>query len=146
MRKLAVLAAVALATLGIAHPARATTTVHLTVDLGAPGGVEEAECEVTVASNANGIDVLEAAIDDDCIDTYDTEPFSEGEYVSCINDICEQPEDFPVVSWLIYLEDGSFAPFGVEELSFPTDGDTLSFAYEAWPVHAPCFFFNLLCP
>lgn len=153
MRKLAILVIALLPAAAFATPAKATdTVVHLDVDLLT---VEEhADCDVTVPVGSNGLDVLNEAINDGCIDTYVAEDFGFGEYVACIDDICEQPSaypvdepsPFPVVSWLIYLDDGGFAEVGVSELSFPTDGDTLSLSYEPWPVHAACFVLDVGCP
>jgi hypothetical protein len=134
------------------HAGATDTTVRLVVDLA--GADEVADCDVDVPSGASGIDVLDQAVDDECIESYHPEDFGFGEYVACINEICEQPSaypvdqpsPFPVVSWLIYLEGGGFAEVGVSELSFPTDGDTLRFSYEAWPVHLPCFVLDVGCP
>lgn len=147
MRKIFVSVVAALALFGVSvpsAPAAGTTVVHLDVDLA--GAIEEADCDVTVPEGSDGLDVLDQAKLDGCINSYTTQDFGFGEYVDCINDICEQPSALPTVVWLIYLEDGSFADVGVSDLSFPDDGDVLAFSYEAWPVHSACFFFDVGCP
>lgn len=155
MRKVTFLVLPLLAALGFTAPAHATdTSVHLDVDVDLFTVEEHADCDVTVPAESDGLDVLDEAVDQGCIDSYVPEDFGFGKYIACIDDICEQPSayaidqpsPFPVVSWLIYLEDGSFAEVGVSELAFPTDGDTLSFSYEPWPVHAACFILEMGCP
>lgn len=147
MRRLVLLTISGLAVFGLTTPSAATNvTVHLDVDLVTVGPL--ADCDVSVPTGSDGFDVLDEAIDIDCIDDYDTDP-DFPDYVTCItvmdNDICETPDEtLNAVTWIIYV-DGELSDVGARDLSFPTDGDTLEFSYEPWPIHAPCWFFNV-CP
>lgn len=141
MRKLAlVLLVVCITTVAPARPASASTaTVHLDVD--AATAVPLADCDVTVPVDANGIAVLDQALADGCIDSYESVTFAGiGEKVICINDICETPaETLNALTWIIYV-DGSPSDLGVSDLRFPQHGSTLEFSYEPWVIHAPCWF------
>ena len=139
MRKLALLVLAALAATAViqAPPATATATIHLDVDYVL--SVPIADCDVSVASGANGLDVLDAAVTSGCIDSYATEDFGFGLYVTCINDICETPaETFNAVNWTVVV-DGRVSEFGVSDLAFPADGSTLQFSFGPWAIFAPCF-------
>jgi len=115
-----------------ALPAQASTTaVDFSVDLA--GAAPIADCTVTVSTGANGLAVLDAAVADGCIDSYDTATFPGfGEYVTCINDICEAVVTF----WALYVDD-EFATKGVSSLSFPSDGSAMGLSYEQWVVPVP---------
>ena len=146
MRKLALLVlTVCINLVVVARPAAAdTVTVHLDVDLAT--AVPVADCDVVVTTGANGIDVLDQAVSDGCIDSYDSRPFAEfGEQVTCINGICQTPDEtLNALTWIIYV-DGAQSDLGVSSLSFPTHGTTLGFSYEAWAVYAPGWFVGI-CP
>lgn len=140
MRKLALFVlTVSIAFAVAARPAAAgTTTVHLDVDLAT--AVPLADCDVVVPVGANGIAVLDQAVADGCIDSYDTVTFAGfGEKVTCIDDVCETPEEtLNALTWIVYT-DGEQSDLGVSSMSFPTHGSTLGFSYEAWGVYAPCW-------
>ncbi len=146
MRKLALLVlAASINLVVVARPAAATTTtVHLDVDVAT--AVPMADCDVVVPVGSDGIDVLQQAVTDGCIDSYDTVTFSGfGEKVTCIDDVCETPDEtLNALTWIVYV-DGAQSDLGVSSLSFPTHGTTLGFSYEAWPVYAPCWLFGV-CP
>jgi hypothetical protein len=126
-------AAVALLAL-VARPATATetTTVHLDVDLA--GTVEVADCDVTIDEDGNGLDVLDAAVDAECIESYETTSYEWGEFVTCINDVCGAPDEaLNATLWSIYVG-GGLSDKGVSDLSFPEDGQAIQFSYETWLV------------
>jgi hypothetical protein len=146
MRKLALLVlTVCINLVVVARPAAAdTVTVHLDVDVAT--AVPMADCDVVVTSGANGLAVLDQAVADGCIDGYQTRTFTGlGEKVTCIDDVCETPDEtLNALTWIVYV-DGAQSELGVSSLSFPTHGTTLGFSYEAWPVYAPCWFVGV-CP
>ena len=148
MRKLALLVlAVCIDLVVPARPAAAATTVHLEVAVAA--AVPIASCDVSVPDGANGLAVLDQAVTTGCIDDYDSVPFSGlGEKVTCITktvELCEtSDETLNALTWIIYV-DGELADLGVSSLSFPTHGTSLTFSYEPWAVHAPCWFAGV-CP
>ncbi|MEA3077996.1 MAG: hypothetical protein QOF60_2904 [Actinomycetota bacterium] len=146
MRKLALLVlAVCINLVVPAHPAGATTTtVHLDVDLAIAAPL--AGCDVNVPSGSNGLAVLDQAVTDGCIASYRTRTFAGlGEKVTCINDLCETPDEtLNAVTWVVYV-DGRASDLGVSSLNFPTHGTRLQFSFEPWAIHAPCWFGGV-CP
>lgn len=132
MRKFILTVAVAaLATLGLALPAQGSTAnVHLDVDL--VGAVAIADCDLTVPDGSNGIALLDEALDTGCIDSYETRDFGAlGDQVTCINDICQTPDEtLNILFWGLYVN-CSFSPVGVSFLSL-SDGDVVEFSYETW--------------
>jgi hypothetical protein len=123
----------ALATVAVtAAPAHAAdVTVHFGLSAGtyAPTG---AACTLTVPAGASGLQVLDAAVANLCINSYDTVTFDFGTFVSCIDEVCGQTTPAAGTYWNMY-ENGVSTWYGVDGFSADA-GDELSFAYTAWTV------------
>jgi len=129
-------AALVLAAVPMSADATPTVTVHLDVDL-AFRTVAVGDCDVTVDAGSDGVAVLDQAVVDGCIDSYKSEHFPGfGAFVTCINDICQTPDEtLNAVFWMVYL-DGEASDVGISKMSFSEAGHVLGFSYEPW---APCF-------
>ena len=107
-RSRSLLALVAVASvLCAAHPADATATVddgYVTVNFGLRAGSwwvsdTSAACQLSVVLDADGVEVLDAAVAKGCIASYETETWnwhpSRPIWVRCINDVCNRRDHLP---------------------------------------------------
>lgn len=138
MRRLAVLLLPLVPLFAFVTPARAAdVTVTLEAEIAdvVPFSVS-VNCDLEVDSGSDGIDVLNEAVDELCIESYDSVDFggSLGEFVTCINRLCGQAVCVDGCQggtfWAIYVN-GTSSSVGVSNMSFTTDA-TLGFNYETW--------------
>ncbi|HLG01591.1 MAG TPA: hypothetical protein VI916_14070 [Acidimicrobiia bacterium] len=129
----------------VAWPAQAVdVTVHLDVDVVTAAPL--ADCDVSVPSGSSGLAVLDAAVANGCIESYETQTFGFGKLVTCINDLCQTPDEtLNAVNWTVFV-DGHVAGEGVSDLRFPADGTTLGFSYGPWAIYGTCFILGVACP
>lgn len=121
----ALAASVALA----AAPARADTVrVTLVVSFAEPAStVVWDTCPVDVAEGADGVEVLDAADQSGCIDSYEAREFPGlGRYIACINGVCDTPATY----WRM-TENGKMTDYGVDAFE-ANAGDQLGFSYTTW--------------
>jgi hypothetical protein len=132
-----VLAAVALAATAV--PAHASdVTVSLAVSAGryAPTG---AACALSVPAGATGVDVLDAAVAQHCVTSYDTVTYPGfGTFLTCLDEVCGNGGTGTVGTYWNMYENGASTAYGVDGFS-AADGDELGFAYQA-------FCFEVVCP
>ena len=133
MRKLVLSAVAVLATLSFVPAQAADVSVAFGLSAGtyAPAAV----CSLSVPPGADGVDVLDAARDAGCIESYETQDFPEfGAFVSCINRVCAQFVPTPAASagtyWAFYV-DGVASQTGVSFYE-ASEGSEVLFAYEAF--------------
>lgn len=132
---------VVVAAIGLAAPAAAIDDVTVTLEVAVLETVPftvPTRCDLEVPSGSDGIDVLEEALDEYCIVSYDTVDFGGelGEFVTCINELCGQSicvDGCTAGSFWALLVDGMAAEVGVSNMSF-TDGAVLGFDYDTWGV------------
>ena len=121
-----VVAMVLMASLVFASGASAASVdVKLHVSMGNRAAAK-ATCLVSVSAGADGVSVLQAAVATGCISSYKLENFGFGDYVSCIDGICEQVGTY----WAMY-ENRAYTSYGIR--GFRSDhGDELWFNYEQY--------------
>lgn len=129
------LLATALATFGAvavsavpAHASDVVVTFGVSAGTYAPTG---AACPLTVPLGANGIAVLNAAVANGCITSYQAQSFDFGTFVSCIDEVCGQTVAGTAGTYWNMYENGVSTFYGVDGFS-ADNGDELSFAYTAW--------------
>lgn len=83
-------------------------------------------CGVTVTAGANGVAVLLAAKNSGCISGYTVTPSTFGNYVSCIDGICET-----LATYWRMTENGTLTGYGVDGFS-ANAGDVLGFSHTQW--------------
>lgn len=88
------------------------------------------DCAVSVPEGSSGIAVLSAAVSSGCISSYVAVETSFGNYISCIDGLCEQA----VLYWAM-RENCQFTDYGVDDFH-ADEGDELSFTYETWAAFA----------
>lgn len=133
MRVLALLALTLVTTLGFVPVSGAASPIDVHLDVDLVGTVQHADCDLTVADGADGTDLLDEAVDDGCIDSYQTRDFGPplGKQVTCIDGICQTPDEtLNIVYWAIYVN-CEYSPVGVSNMSL-SDGDVVEFSYETW--------------
>jgi hypothetical protein len=115
-------------------PARAA---DVTVDFGLSAGAyaPTALCALSVPDGADGIAVLDAAVEARCIESYESQDFGElGAFVNCINHICGQFVPTPAASagtyWAFYV-DGAPSQTGVSFYE-ASAGSEVAFVYEGF--------------
>ena len=116
-----------------------SSTVPVTLRLSAAepvASVHYKTCAVSVASGADGLDVLQAATTSGCISGYETQNFGFGEFVTCIDGICGTDATY----WRM-TENGTYTTYGVSDFSADS-GDELGFSYTQW---ATCLADGSLC-
>lgn len=130
MRTLVLVTLSLVATLGFALVSTAASTIDVHLDVDLIGAGEHADCDLTVVDGATGIDLLDEAVSDGCIDSYRTRDFNFGEMVTCVDDICQTPDStFNALFWAVYVNCGYAS--GVSSMSL-SDGDVVEFSYETW--------------
>lgn len=127
MRKIRIIVSVALTGIFMAAsiPAGASAAVTLRVSLG-DRSVAKAVCSVAVAEGADGVAVLDAAVAGGCIKSYKIEDFGWGDYLACVDGVCEQPGTY----WAMY-ENRVYTSYGIREF-YADPGDELWFNYEQY--------------
>lgn len=138
-RAVAITAAVAMAVItgsGVtpAHASNVNVKFGVSAGYWAPTG---AACTVSVPAGANGLAVLDAAVADGCILSYDTQSFGGQPYVSCINEIC-QIADGLVSFWAMFENSPIPAEYGAGDFR-ADEGDELVFAYTNFAVLMPFY-------
>jgi len=109
----------------------ATVGVTLRVSAGEPAATAPVKnCAVQVAAEADGKAVLAAAKASSCLRSYQLTTTSFGDYVSCIDDICETP----ATTYWRMTENGKLTDYGISDFK-ANAGDVLGFSYTSW---APC--------
>lgn len=104
-----------------------TVSVTLRISVGEPTASPQYKaCGVTVAAGDDGVDVLEAAKVSGCISGYTVTPSTFGNYVSCIDGVCEA-----VATYWRMTENGSLTSYGVDDFQ-ANAGDVLGFSYTQW--------------
>lgn len=136
MRKLATVVLAAMAAVGIAMPARAD---NVTVQFGLSAGTyvpTGGACEVSVAKDADGVAVLDAAVANRCIVSYHKQQFgSMGYYIDCIDEVCgDSASGMYVTYWAMYEDGVAPQDHGVSGFR-SAEGKELTFAFTSW---APC--------
>lgn len=132
--------------LGLSPTASATTdTVHLTVDgdevfpFNLPPYNEApvtASCNLTVADDADGGDVLDEAVDTGCLSSWDYRLYDGSRFLTGINDThghcstdASPPGLWPVVcSYWEFQVNGNHAGYGIDGY-LADDGDQITFRY-----------------
>ena len=133
MKLFALLAALAVAPVALpfAH-AEESVTATLVVDLLHPSLPDHAACDVTVAAGADVGDLLDAAVAQGCISSWEHSEFAGfGRYVTCIDGICEA-----VLTFWAFRVDGQFWDAGIDDTTVEA-GSTYQFTYEEWPAPLP---------
>jgi hypothetical protein len=104
-----------------------TVSVTLRISVGEPHASQQYKsCGVSVTTGANGVAVLLAAKNAGCISGYTVTPSTYGNYVSCIDNICETPATY----WRM-TENGSLTSYGVDGF-VAAAGDVLGFSHAEW--------------
>lgn len=136
IRSLALAAAVAAAVATPAHAANVTVSLALSAGRHAPTG---AACTLSVPAGADGVAVLDAAVAQGCLLSYDTVTYPGfGTFVTCLNEVCGHAGTGTVGTYWNMYENGASTWYGVD--GFVADaGDELGFAYQA-------FCFEVVCP
>lgn len=126
------------AMLGGAPPAAASdVSVVLTAAGPGPvthsGGQAATACPLTVAENADGVAVLDAAVAAGCIGSYSTVTFGEfGRFLDCIDGVCAGGDPAGAGCWFWAMhENGLPTAYGVDGFR-AADGDVLSFLLEPY--------------
>lgn len=123
-----ILVLLALAT-ALAAPAHATGGVTVRFDATILDAAPLAGCDVTVAAGSNVGDVLDQAVADGCISSWESKSFPGfGRYVTCIESVCEQVPTY----WAFYV-DGAYATEGIDS-TIVAEGASYSFDYTQWVV------------
>ncbi len=145
MRKIFVSVIAALALFGVSVPSAQAADITVQLDVTLFGTADVADCDLTVADGADGIALLDEAVDDDDCDvtSYQTSTHPMfGTGVDCINRICGvpsfcvagecvddgQPPLWGLVTFWGILEDGAPSGSGIEGLSLE-DGDDIGLDY-----------------
>jgi hypothetical protein len=112
-----------------AHAATVPVTFGISAVTYAPTA---ALCELSVPAGADGLVVLDAAVDAGCITSYHAQgPTQFGYFVDCINEICgETATGMYLTYWGMY-ENGVTTTYGVSDFRAAA-GDELTFAYTTW--------------
>lgn len=135
MKLFALLAILAVAPLALAAPANAaeeTVVATLVVDLVHPTLPDQRSCDVVVPAGSNVGDLLDAAVDQGCLSSWESSSFPGfGRYVTCIDGICEQ-----VVTFWAFRVDGAFSNSGIDATPVLA-GSSYQFTYEQWPAPLP---------
>lgn len=104
-----------------------TVNVTLQVTLGNHLLPAYAECGVGVAVGSNAGDVLDAAVDEGCIDSWEYEEFGGfGRYVTCIDGICAPFGTF----WALFVDE-TVAASGIDS-TIVEEGQTIEFVLSDW--------------
>lgn len=113
---------------GPVHAANVSITFTAT---GTNGSAEtHAACRLTVSDDADGVDVLDAAVAQDCIDSYTTETHSQGTFVTEIDGVKDGAGAFGANCFFwVYFVNGVPAMTGVDGYD-ASDGDAVSWALE----------------
>lgn len=110
-------------------------TVHLDISF-VDDKIDVATCDVTVAKEASGIKVLDAAVATGCLDSYEKQDFGFGAFVTCIDQVCGQDAPtwaIPVPTvwagsyWSMTVND-SPTIYGVSDFE-AVGGEELGFSY-----------------
>ena len=127
--KLFVVAAIAASVAVPAHAAPVSVGFGLAAGTHLPTG---AACQLSVPQGADGIVVLNAAVDAGCIVSYEkVEDPTFGAFITCINEICQAPaEAMSITYWRLFI-DGSPAAVGISSYEAAA-GDELVFSYTTW--------------
>jgi hypothetical protein len=136
IRTLALAAAVTAALATPAHAASVPVSLALSAGTHAPTG---AACALSVPAGANGLAVLDAAVAQGCLVSYDTVTYPGfGTFVTCLDEVCGNAGTGTVGTYWNMYENGASTWYGVD--GFVADaGDELGFAYQA-------FCFEVVCP
>lgn len=119
----------------VASGAMPAQAANVTVEFGLAAGTHAptgALCPVSVPAGADGVAVLDAAVEEGCIVSYDTvtDP-TFGAYVTCIDEVCQAPaEAMTITYWKLFI-DGAAATQGVSFYEAGA-GDELVFSYTTW--------------
>ncbi|HVE91794.1 MAG TPA: hypothetical protein VNE62_05800 [Actinomycetota bacterium] len=138
-RALSVVTALLLLAAFMAAPAHASSSVQMTVTASGPGpathgsGKAAAVCAVSVADGADGVAVLDAAVDSGCLDSYRLSAFPGlGNFVDCVDSVCGGGDPLGAGCWYWAMhENGLPSEQGVDFFR-ASQGDVLSFAYTPW--------------
>ena len=128
-------AALALAAAAPAHAANVTVTLSVSAARYARTG---AACTLSVPAGANGIAVLDAAVAQGCLVSYDTVTYPGfGTFVTCLDQVCGNATAGSVGTYWNMYENGVSTGYGVDAFS-AASGDDLGFAYKVYCFAAVC--------
>lgn len=125
------LALIVLASLATVPASAANVTVGFGLSAGAYAPTEVA-CQLSVPANANGIAVLDAAVAQNCIVSYETKTFAGfGSFVSCVDEVCgDEATGFGLTYWK-YYKNGVPATSGIDNFRAAA-GSSIVLSFTTW--------------
>lgn len=104
-------------------------TAHLTVNAGTAAAPGWRECDVTVPDGANVGDLLDAAVDQDCILEWSYDTFAGfGRYVTSIDNVAGA-----AATYWAFRVNGQYSDLGIDSVVVQ-QGARYTFTYEQWVV------------
>lgn len=111
----------------------ASTTVTLEISLADPSAPSVKTCDVAIATPTTGAAVLDAAVAQGCISSWEAQEYpGYGRYVTCIDGVCAV-----LGTYWGYLINDETACGGVDNTPYQAcaelqNGDRIEFSYQQW--------------